>query len=91
MVFRKEEPETREELEMATTLLHNDIHNKDLQGRDNMRGIEKRNTKGAAIRSRVRWKQVGDKYSSQFFQVVWKRNTNSIISELWTINGENLN
>lgn len=75
MRFKKKEEEIREELRIATSRLHNNILNEGAHGRvnelrDKMRGIEKRNTKGVAIYSRVKWEQIGDKCSRQFFQVV---------------------
>lgn len=68
MAFKVDELETKRDLEGATKALHMDIHNNEAQGpvnslRDKMRGLDKRNAKGAAIRSRVNWKQVGDKCS----------------------------
>lgn len=85
--FKKAKLEIRGELTAITKLMHKDIYNKDLQREVNMLrekriGIEKNNTKGATIRSRVQWKHVGDKCSRNFFQVVCKKNTTLVISKL---------
>lgn len=78
MMFKRETLETKEELDAATNCLHNDIHNVELQGvvnrlRAKMRDIVERDARGAATRSRVQWKQIGDKCSRQFFQNVRKK------------------
>jgi len=44
--------------------------------------IEMRKAKRAAIRSRVKWQQVGDRCSAEFFKSVRQKNAQSIISEL---------
>jgi hypothetical protein len=40
-----------------------------------------RKARGAAIRSRVKWQQVGDRCSAEFFKSVRQKNVQSIISE----------
>lgn len=72
------------ELESATEALHLDIYNVEYQLlvnslRGKMRGIEKRNAKGAVTRVKTKWKHVGDKCFRQNFQAVQKKNTNLAI------------
>ena len=47
-----------------------------------MEEIETRKARGATIRARVKWQQVGDKCSAEFFKSVRQKNSQSIISEL---------
>lgn len=59
--FKREELEIREGLVATTNLLHNDIYNEgSTRGSQYVKGqnegIEKRNAKGATIKSRVQWK-----------------------------------
>lgn len=84
---RWEEFSTKAKLEVATTSLHDDIYNVEKQGEVNqleniLKDIEIRKAKGAAIKSRVKWKKVGDKCSCEFFKLVRQKNTQSIILEL---------
>ena len=44
--------------------------------------IETREVRGAVIHSRVKWQQVGDRCSAEFFKSVRQKNAQSIISEL---------
>lgn len=96
MTFNMNEMNTKRELDEATNALHMDIYNKEAQGLVNslkgkVRSIDKRIAKGTAIRFRVNWKQVGDKCSRQFFQVVRKKNSNLVILGLRNIRGEIVN
>lgn len=93
VAYKIEELDTKRELEEATRVLHHDIYNMEVQGvvnslRDRMRHIEKRNAKGTTIRARIKWNEVGDKCSRQFFQTVRKRDTNSAILGLRNRKGE---
>ena len=47
-----------------------------------MEGIETRKTKGASIKARSKWQQVGDKCFKEFSRAVRQKNTQSIIVEL---------
>ena len=74
-------------LEIATASLHEDINNFEKQGevnrlREVMGTIESRKAKGAAVKSRVKWQQVGDKCSKEFFRSVRPKNTQTVISEI---------
>ena len=80
MVNRKIELDTLAKLEVATANLHGYINNFEKQGevnrlREVMRNIERRKGKGAALRSRAKWLQVGDRCSKEFFRAVRPRNT----------------
>lgn len=44
--------------------------------------IETRKARGAAIRSKVKWQQMGDRCSAEFFKSVRQKNAQSVISEL---------
>ena len=87
MVSRKLELDTLAKLEVATAHLHGDINNFEKQGevnrlRELIGKIETRKAKGAALRSRTKWLQVGDRCSKEFFQAVRPRNAQAAISEL---------
>lgn len=56
-----------------------------------MRSIDKKNAKRATVRGRVKWKQVGDKCTKQFFQAVKRKNSNSAILGLRNGKGEVVN
>lgn len=93
MEFKKEEMEIKEELEVITKQLHYDMHNIGIQGGmsylgDKLRGVDKGNAKGATIRSKMQWKQVGDKCSKKFFQAIPRKNSNSVIMEIRNRRGE---
>lgn len=69
---RLEELSTKAKLEVATASLHDDIYNVKNQGEANqvkniLKDIEMRKARGVAIRSRVKWKKVGNKCSAEFF------------------------
>ena len=85
--FRKEELDARAKLEIAIASLHEDIYNVDKQeevSRLNniLEEIETRKTRGATIRARVKWQQVGDKCFAEFFKSVRQKNSQSVLSEL---------
>jgi hypothetical protein len=87
MVNTKLELDTLAKLEVATVQLHGDINNFEKQGevnrlREVIGKIETRKTKGAALRSRSKWLQVGDRCSKEFFRAVKPRNAQAAISEL---------
>jgi len=44
--------------------------------------IETRKARGAAIRSKVKWQQMGNRCSAEFFKSVRQKNAQSVISEL---------
>ena len=63
---KREELNARANLELAIAKLHDDIYNGQLQGVANMykrtlEEIETRKTRGATIRSRVKWQKVENK------------------------------
>lgn len=73
--FKRAKLDTRDNLEMTTTVLHNDIYNVEKpvevnQLRNKLEGIETRKAKGTAIRSRVKWHKVRDKCIVEFFKSV---------------------
>lgn len=87
MVNRKMKLDTLAKLKVATANLHGDINNFEKQGRVNrlrevMDNIEARIANGTALRSRVKWLQVGNRCSKEFFQAVRPRNFQAAISEL---------
>ena len=93
-VTRKLELDTIARLEIATAILHEDIDNFEKQGEVNklrhmMEGIETRKAKGASIRTRSKWQQVGDKCSKELFNAVRQKNTQAIIVELEDRQGRN--
>lgn len=67
---KREELNARANLEVATAKLHDDFHNEELQGvadmyKRTLEEIETRKARGATIRSRVKWQQVGDKCTEE--------------------------
>ena len=87
MVNRRMKLDTLAKLEIATANLHEDINNFEKQGevnklREVMRSVETRKINGTALRSRVKWLQVGDRYSKEFFHAVRPRNSQGTISKL---------
>ena len=85
--FKWEELNIKTNLEVATTELHNDIYNIDLQGKVGkykhlLEESDMRKVKGAVVRSRVKWQMIGDKCTSDYFKSVRQKNTRTIISEL---------
>lgn len=50
--------DTLAKLEFATANIHKDFNNFEKQGEVN---IETKKSKGTALRSRIKWQQVGDK------------------------------
>ena len=84
---RKVELDTKAKLEVATTALHDDIHNFDKQIeverlRHIIGEIDNRKTRRAAVRTRVKWQQVGDRYSVEFSKSVRQKNAQAHITEL---------
>ena len=84
---KREELDTRANLEIAVANLHEDIYNADKQREVNVMrqvldGIETRKTRGAAIKARVKWQKLGDKCSAKFFKSVWQKNPNALMTEL---------
>lgn len=70
--------DTKRELGKTTKILYMDIYNRDAQRlindlKDRMRSKEKQTAKGTVIKSRMKWKQVGDKCTRQFFQAIRKK------------------
>ena len=91
---RKLELDTMARLEIATTILHEDIGNFEKQGevsklRHMMEGINTRKAKWASIRVRSKWQQVGNKCSKEFFKAVRQKNIRAIIVELKDRQGKN--
>ena len=84
---RREELNTRANLETATAQLHEDIHNTEKQGEVNkyksiIDGIEDKKARGATIRAKVKWQKVGDKCFGKFFKLVRQKNIHAVIAEL---------
>ena len=84
---KREELNTRANLEVATAQLHDDMYNEEVQGKvsrikRSLEKIEARKARGATIRARVKWQKVGDKCSAEFFQLVRQKNVQTIIAEL---------
>ena len=76
---KKLELDTKANLELATVALHDDIHNPDKQReveklRYILGEVDNRKARGAAVRARVKWQQVGDKCSAEFFKSVRQKN-----------------
>ena len=85
--FRKEELDARAKLEVSIAALHEDVYNVDKQGEVSrlnniLEEIETRKARGATIRARVKWQQVGDKCSTEFFKSVRQKNSQTVLSEL---------
>ena len=85
--FRKVELDTKPNLELATATLHEDMYDVDKQGEVNrlkrdLDEIETRKARGAAIQSRVKWQQVGDRCTADFFKSVRQKNAQAIIPEV---------
>lgn len=92
--FKKEELDTRASLEVATTLLHEDVYNDDKQGKVNqlwnkLYEIETRLARGVAVRARVKWQKVGDKCTAEFLKSARQKNSQLVISELRDQHGRN--
>lgn len=74
--FRRKELDVRAKLECATVSLHKDvIYDMGKQGKveelkNALEGVESRKAWGATIRSRVRWNNVGNKCSADFFKSI---------------------
>ena len=84
---RRMELDTKAKLEVAMANLHKDVNSFEKQGEVNrlkntIDSIETRKVIGAAIRSRVKWQQVGDRCSKEFFKSVRQKNTHMVITEL---------
>lgn len=91
--FKREELNTRANLELVTATLHEDMYNIDQQGEVNrlcssLEEIETRKTKGVTIRSSIKWQQMGDKCTAEFFKSVHQKNSQAIISELKNMQGQ---
>ena len=92
MLNRKLELDILAKLEIASANLHEDINNFEKQGEvsrleEIMKGIETRKARGAALRSRLKWQQVGDRCSKEFFKSVRPKNAQATILELKDRNG----
>ena len=86
MKNKKIELDISAKLELATASLHEDINNFEKQGEVNrlrvvMGIVESGKAKCDVVRYRVRWQQVGDKCSKEFFRSVRPKNTQAVISE----------
>ena len=87
MESKKLELDILVKLEIATANLHDDINNFEKQGEVSrlkkiIGRVESGKANGTAIRARVKWQQVGDKCSKEFFRSVRLKNTQAVISEL---------
>ena len=85
--FRKVELDTKPNLELATATLHEDMYDVDKQGEVNrlkrdLDEIETRKARGEAIQSRVKWQQVGNRCTADFFKSVRQKNAQAIIPEV---------
>lgn len=72
---KKEELDIKAKLEIATTQLHHNMYNTEIQGEvselsNALEEIEVWKARGAPIRSKLKWKQVGDKCTVEFFKYV---------------------
>lgn len=90
---KREELDTRVNLEIAVATLHDDVYNLDKQGEINhlrqiLDGIETKKATGAAIQARRKWQKVGDKRLAEFLKLVRKKNSNVIMSELKDNHGQ---
>jgi hypothetical protein len=86
-VNKKMKLDTLAKLEVATANLHEDINNFQKQEevsrlKEVIVNIETRKARGAALRSRVRWQQVGDKCTKEVFRSVRPKTTQAAITEL---------
>ena len=84
---KREELDTRANLEITVANLHEDIYNANKQRevnelRQTLDGIETRKASGAAIRARVKWQKLGDKCSAEFFKSVRQKIPNALMTEL---------
>ena len=71
---------------VATTIMHKDAYDVDRRGVSRLKTIlEELGTKkarGASIKCRVKWKQVGDMCSMKFFREIKQKNIMAVILEL---------
>jgi exonuclease III len=84
---RRVEDQLRKQVEAALTELQSDPLSAWWQSQltscmDELNKFEKRKVEGQQLRSRVKWKSVGDKYSKEFFQANREKSTASHITEL---------
>lgn len=84
---KKEELDIKAKLEIASTKLHEGMYNITLQGEVSklskaIEEIKIGKARGATIRSKVKWKQMEDKCTMEFFKLVRQNNTKTIILEL---------
>lgn len=84
---RQEESSLRQLSEDIVTRLQNGHNNIVLQEElkrieDKLQFFEKKKVSGQKIRSRIKWAQVGDKYSKEFFQAHMQRSSAAHITEL---------
>jgi len=85
-VNRKMQVDILAKLEIATAKLHENINNFEKQGKLNrlneiIENIKIRRVERAVLRSRIKWQQVGDKCSKEFFRLVRLKNIQAAISE----------
>lgn len=90
--YRKEELDIRAKLE-ATTRLHDDVYNVNIQGEVSepkrlIEDIKTRKAMVATIRSRVKWKQVGNKGSIEFFKSFMQENAKVVYQNLRITRGK---
>jgi hypothetical protein len=83
----------RQQLEAAVKELQADPLNIYWQGQlassiDELQKFERRKAEGQRLRSRIKWKQVGDQCSKEFFQANKERSTASHITELTDKHGQ---
>lgn len=89
---RQEELSLRESLEAKTSLIHRDpdsarVQEELEQARSKLRNLEEHKVCGQQLRSRVKWLNVGDKCSKEFFGVHNQRTNAAHIVELEDIHG----
>jgi exonuclease III len=84
---RREETQLRARMEEAVTNIQVDPANNQWQAQlaecaDALQNFENRKLEGQLLRSRIKWKAVGDKCSKEFFQATREKSTASHIVEL---------
>lgn len=87
MIFMEEELDIQTRFEVAIAFLHEDAYNVAKQGKvselkKTLKKFETKKAKGNAVRSRVKWKSVGDKCLAEFFKLVWQKNSVLLITTL---------
>jgi hypothetical protein len=90
--YRKEEEQLRRRLQESVTNLQANPENDHWQEMaasctDGLQKFEKRKVEGQLLRSRIKWKQVGDQCSKEFFQATREKSSTSHITELTNNHG----